>query len=72
MCSRIAGALVTSALLCLVVPAASAQDRWRVDFENGASGENSPVLTTCCWKRAITPACRDESAVLFASGHDAR
>jgi hypothetical protein len=37
MCSRIAVALVTSALLCLVVPAASAQDRWRVDFENGAA-----------------------------------
>jgi hypothetical protein len=37
MCSRIAVALVTSAVLCLVVPAASAQDRWRVDFENGAA-----------------------------------
>jgi len=37
MCSRRAVALVTSALLCLSVPAAQAQDRWRVDLENGAA-----------------------------------
>jgi hypothetical protein len=29
--------LMTAAFLSVVVPAASAQDRWRVDFENGAA-----------------------------------
>jgi hypothetical protein len=37
MCRRTVVALVTSAVLCLVVSAADAQDRWRVDFENGAA-----------------------------------
>jgi hypothetical protein len=37
MCVRLAAALMTSALLFLVVPAAGAQDRRRVDFENGAA-----------------------------------
>jgi hypothetical protein len=37
MCTRTVVALVTSAVVCLVVPAADAQDRWRVDFENGAA-----------------------------------
>jgi hypothetical protein len=34
--------LITSALVFLVVPAADAQERWRVDFENGAviAGDN--------------------------------
>jgi hypothetical protein len=32
-----AAALVTAAFLLAVVPAASAQDRWLVDFENGAA-----------------------------------
>ena len=37
MCTRTVAALITSALVFLVVPAAGAQDRWRVDFENGAA-----------------------------------
>ena len=37
MRTRLAVALITSALVFLVVPAAGAQDRWRVDFENGAA-----------------------------------
>jgi len=37
MCTRTVVALITSALVFLVVPAADAQDRWRVDFENGAA-----------------------------------
>jgi hypothetical protein len=37
MCTRTILALITSALVFLVVPAADAQDRWRVDVENGAA-----------------------------------
>ncbi len=37
MCRRTVAALITSALVLLVVPVAGAQDRWRVDFENGAA-----------------------------------
>jgi opacity protein-like surface antigen len=37
MYSRTVVALVTSAVLCLVVPAAEAQDRWRRDIETGAA-----------------------------------
>jgi hypothetical protein len=37
MCGRSVVALLTLAVLCLVVPSADAQDRWRVDFENGAA-----------------------------------
>jgi len=37
MYTRTIVALVTSAVLCLVVPSADAQGRWRVDFENGAA-----------------------------------
>lgn len=37
MHARSVVALISAAFLCLVVPAASAQDRWRVDFENGAA-----------------------------------
>ena len=37
MSTRSVVALMTSALVLLVVPAAGAQDRWRVDFENGAA-----------------------------------
>ena len=37
MHAHTAAALVTAAFLSVVVPAASAQDRWRVDFENGAA-----------------------------------
>jgi hypothetical protein len=37
MFKRSVVALVTSAMVCLVVPEAGAQDRWRVDFENGAA-----------------------------------
>lgn len=37
MSRRSGTALMTTALLWLVAPAAGAQDRWRVDFENGAA-----------------------------------
>ena len=37
MYTRTIVALVTSAVLYLVAPSADAQDRWRVDFENGAA-----------------------------------
>ena len=37
MYTRTIVALVTSAVLCLVVPSADAQGRWLVDFENGAA-----------------------------------
>jgi len=37
MSTRTIVALVTLAVLYLVVPSADAQDRWRVDFENGAA-----------------------------------
>ena len=37
MGTRTAAALITSALVLLAIPPAGAEDRWRVDFENGAA-----------------------------------